>query len=163
MNIKNKFGRAAAIAAIGLILAFSVAATAPSASASAEGWQTWKSHSVSVSVGGVSTNVLVPSGILYGNIQGKGLNWTQAGGYWVLLASGDICNWHMSIQFYQGARSDNNMFPIDQPNQPNCARQGGFKVENDLGYTTSEGSVCIRLYRDFGNELLASVCHAIHK
>jgi hypothetical protein len=92
------------------------------------------------------------------------LTWTEADGYWVLQASGTVCNWHMWVVFYEGKRADDNKVVYDQPNHSECARQGNFKIGPDPGWDAlSEGSVCIRLYAEFGERRLASVCHSIHK
>jgi hypothetical protein len=64
--------------------------------------------------------------------------------------------------FSTGARTNNQTTVINQPDQNNCTRTGAFKLENTPARPAAPGSVCIELYRDFGDERLAAVCHAIH-
>ncbi len=123
------------------------------ASATAGGYDYWGVHTI--------RDVPVPSGQLFGIIRGNGLNWSEAGGSFI--AAGNLCNWHFSVVFYEGARSKNNATVLDQENQSTCSHTGAYKIRNGDGASISEGSVCIRLYRDFGNEQLGSVCHGISK
>jgi hypothetical protein len=153
------FRKAATALLLSLGLSIAAIFVASPASASAYGYSYWGTHHVSVSKGGVGADsVLVPNGQLFGAIEGKGLRWTNAGGSF--LSPGSICNWHFSVQFYEGRRSNNNVQVADQPNQ-GCSRTGAFNLHNFLGEDAKAGSVCIRLYRDFGGELLTSVCHGI--
>jgi hypothetical protein len=145
---------ALAVGAVVLCSALALSLTgAPKAEASAYGYAYWGVHTVK--------DVPIPAGQLFGAIEGKKLNWRDAGGSF--LSAGPICNWHFSVVFYEGARKEGKTTVIDQDNQSSCAHTGTFKVANPAGETAPEGSVCIRLYRDFGNEQLASVCHSIHR
>jgi hypothetical protein len=146
--------RALSVATLVLGSALALSLTgAPRAEASAYGVAYWGVHTVK--------DVPIPAGQLFGAIEGKKLSWRDAGGSF--LSAGTICNWHFSVVFYEGARKDGKTTVIDQDNQPSCARTGAFKVANTAAMAAPEGSVCIRLYRDFGNEQLASVCHSVHR
>jgi hypothetical protein len=126
-----------------------VAATAPtSASASAYGYAYWGVH--------VFKDIPVPSGQLFGAVRGNGLRVDQAGGEF--LAAGNLCNWHIDVDFYDASKARYNH--VQGSNHPNCTREGGEKYGLG-GLRVRPGRACVRLYRDFGNERLASVCHAI--
>lgn len=148
-------------------LAFVSVFVAPTASAGATGYDAWASfkHPVTLDARGVSTEVevVVPGGTLMGQIKGKGLKWSEAGGFFTILGRDCIANWHMSVVFYKGSKSDDNKIVHDQVNQSDCNREGGFKIGPDSGSATLDGPghVCIRLYEDFGKNRLASVCHRI--
>ena len=130
-----------------------VIAAAPSAEASAYGYDFWGVHTLK--------DIPIPSGELFGAIEGDGLDWHTAGGSFV--AAGNVCNWHISLVFYDGARKeDNRTRVVNQPTQNNCTAAGAYKLANTPFRAAAPGSVCIELYRDFGEERLAAVCHAIH-
>jgi hypothetical protein len=120
------------------------------ANASAYGYDYWGAHAYK----GVS----VPSGQLFGVVRGEGTRIDEAGGNF--LSGGNICNWSISVVFYQGRDRINRV--ENQPRQHNCTHEGTYKLDFG-GWHAPEGRVCIRLYHDFGGERLASVCHAVHR
>lgn len=137
----------------GLLAALTAALTAaaPNAEASAYGYSFWGVHTFK--------DVPIPSGQLFGAIEGSGLNWTDVGGDF--LSVGTICNWQFKVVFYDGARGADKTTTFDQGVQNGCDREGAFKLGNTPATPAKPGSVCIELYRDFGDERLAAVCHSI--
>lgn len=126
-------------------------AFAPHANASAWGFDYWGVHTFK--------DIPIPSGQITGEIQGDGLNWSEAGGSFV--AAGNVCNWAFKVVFYDGARSDHRTAEYEQPTQGDCSRTGAWRFTDPSSHTAKPGSVCIELYRDFGDERLGAVCHAI--
>lgn len=126
-------------------------AGAPSANASAYGYGFWGVHTFK--------DIPIPSGTVFGAVEGSGLNWDDVGGSFESV--GTVCDWNFKVVFYDGARSDNKTTPFEQPLQSGCARTGAFKLGNTPGTPAKAGSVCIELYREFGDERLGAVCHNI--
>jgi hypothetical protein len=122
----------------------------PAANASAYGYDYWGKH--------VVKGVPVPSGQLFGAVEGSGTRIDRAGGDF--LSAGNICNWSISIVFYNNRNKIARV--VNQDRQRNCRHAGIYKLSFG-GWHAPEGRVCIRLYRDFGRERLASVCHSIHR
>ena len=118
-----------------------VLAAGSNAEASAYGYSFWGVHTFK--------DVPVPAGTVFGAIQGAGLNWRDVGGSFESV--GTVCNWNFTVTFYEGPRSANKATKVDEPIQNGCARIGAFKL-GTLARPAAAGSVCIELYRQFGDE-----------
>lgn len=133
----------------GVVVAGAVAVVPSAAKASAYGYDYWGTHTFK--------DIPIPRGQLFGAVEGSGLRVDRAGG--TFIAAGNLCNWHIDVDFYD--RSQTRYYHVQGQNNSGCSRIGGEKY-NLNGFRARPGRACIRLYRDFGNEGLASVCHGIH-
>lgn len=150
--------RATAILVAVVISGLAAAALPASSHASATGKGWWGWHEF-------PQGVWVPSGQLTGSIQSAGWPWSS--GRYVqsvkgsFIAAGRLCNWNMSFDFYDSSGRLYQQYR--QPVDRDCDTFDWQTVNftGFYGWKAKEGRGCIRMYRDFGRERLASVCHAI--
>lgn len=97
----------------------------------------------------------LPSGQLYGAVEGNGLFVDIAGGHFI--AAGNICNWFFKVDFedLNGHTYDSRRGNLNG----NCTRKGLQKL--GISGTFKPGKVCIRLVTA-GHHVVSSVCHNLH-
>ena len=135
---------------VALCFAALLALTGP-ASATAVGHAFWGVHTF--------REVPIPAGQLTAMVFGKGLNVEGFSMNWG--SAGNLCNHHMSVSFQD--RNGHQYLPaFDQKNQGNCPKGGSYTERWVSPLRVQPGRVCMSVYRDFGKERLATVCHGIY-
>ncbi|RUS25107.1 hypothetical protein BC938DRAFT_472618 [Jimgerdemannia flammicorona] len=127
-----------------------IAALATNVMASAGGYSYWGEFTIP------ELDIPVPGGQLYGEVDGKSLHVSQAGGDFLSL--GNLCNWHIDVVFYD--EHNREAYKVPGSIHESCNHEGGEKY--NINRDVPRGRVCIRLYTAF-NHQVTSVCHNIVK